>query len=56
MSDTDLALVREYEMRLEELEDAIEHGDSPETFRKQSLAIIAAHSQLRRAFEAKQPH
>jgi uncharacterized protein len=51
VSDADLALVREYEMRLEELEDAIEHGDSPEEYRKKSLAITAAHSQLRRAFQ-----
>jgi hypothetical protein len=53
VSDADLAVVREYESRLEDLEDAIEHGDSPETFRKQSLAITAAHSKLRQAFQRK---
>ena len=40
----------------ERLEDAIEHGDGPETFRKQSLAITAAHSQLRRGFQPQEPN
>jgi len=55
VSDAKLALVREYEMQLEKLEDTLEDGALPEAYRKQSLAISAAHGQLRHAFQPRKP-
>jgi uncharacterized membrane protein YraQ (UPF0718 family) len=55
VSEADLAVVRGYEMRLEELEDAIEHGDGAESLRAMSLTINAAHSDLREAFGPRRP-
>lgn len=53
VSDDDLAKVRLYESRLEQLEDAIEEGEANEGLRDHSLAIGEAHRLLGRAFREK---
>jgi uncharacterized membrane protein YraQ (UPF0718 family) len=55
VSDDDLAKVRSYESRLEDLEDAIEEGEAKESLRERSLSIGEAHRVLGRAFRGKSP-